>query len=138
MKNAIIYGLFVTMIIGLMAGCFARSQTSDADVVAIEYKRLIELLNDPKQETVLVDVRSPANYAKGYIPGAINIPINELRRADLRLAQAKKIVVYSQEITDMLSRAANKKLLRYGYKNVYNFQGGLKMWKSLHRQQQTQ
>lgn len=135
MKNTKIHGLFTIMIIGFMTGCFATSQISDADVLIIEYERLVELLNNPKHGTVLVDVRPPAQYAKSHIPGAINIPINKLRPAHPRLVQAKNIVVYSQGITDMLSRAANKTLLRSGYKNVHNFQGGLNMWKNLHHQQ---
>ena len=138
MKNTIIYGLFTIMIIGFMTGCLATSQISDADVLVIEYERLVELLNNPKHGIVLVDVRSPAQYAKSHIPGAINIPINKLRPAHPHLVQAKNIVVYSQEITDMLSRAASKTLLRSGYKSVHNFQGGLNMWKNLHHQQQIQ
>ena len=138
MKNAIICSFFVALIINVTTGCAGTGKTSDANVIAIEYTRLIELLSDPKQEMVLVDVRPAVHYAPGHIPGAINIPITELRRADPRLARAKHIVLYSHDVSDMLSRAACKKLLRYGYKNVFNFQGGLQMWKNLHQPQETE
>ena len=45
------------------------------------------------------------------------------------LAEAKSVIVYSQNTRDLLSRAAFKTLLRRGYKNVHNFQGGLDLWR---------
>jgi phage shock protein E len=39
-----------------------------------------------RQEAVLVDVRSPEVYAGGHIPGAVNVPAQEIvaRAAELR------------------------------------------------------
>ncbi len=37
-------------------------------------------------EAVLIDVRAPAVYAEGHIPGAVNVPVDEIeaRAAEIR------------------------------------------------------
>jgi tRNA 2-selenouridine synthase len=82
----------------------------------------------------IVDVRSPAEFAKGHIPGAVNIPIfSDLERA-------KVGTVYKQQSRDeaialgleivgpkMASFAANaKKLAVNGALNVYCWRGGMR------------
>lgn len=49
--------------------------------------------------TLVLDVRPPADFEAGHIPGAMNIPVNELwRRADeLPPEQGRIIVVYDSE-----------------------------------------
>ena len=109
-----------------LVGCMRSVKVSDSDVRSLELRQLIDLLDD--QQTVLIDVRPSKNFQQGSIPGAINIPLPNLKRDDERLAEAKQIVVYSSEPGDMLGRAAAKKLMAQGYKNVYSFPGGLDQW----------
>ncbi|MHB9150838.1 MAG: S-layer homology domain-containing protein [Thermoleophilia bacterium] len=51
--------------------------------------------NDP----VIIDTREPADYAKGHIPGAVNIPLQKLPQAlldgDARIPMNKEIVTVS-------------------------------------------
>jgi hypothetical protein len=44
------------------------------------------LLRRDRGEAVLVDVRSPESYATGHLPGAVNVPLNEIagRSAEIR------------------------------------------------------
>jgi hypothetical protein len=54
----------------------------DAPKVALEDA----LASCDRGEAVLVDVRSPADYARGHIPGAINVPASdaEARAGEIR------------------------------------------------------
>lgn len=52
-----------------------------------------------KQETsgsapIVIDVRSPEDYAAGHIPGAENIPADELERHLAEIPKDKPVVVY--------------------------------------------
>jgi phage shock protein E len=74
----------------------------------------------------LVDVRSPGEYASGHIPGAINIPVQELSDRVGELAPSDKaIVLYCQ--SGMRSASAARFLKAAGYKNVHNL-GAMRSW----------
>lgn len=132
MKNTV-YAFAMLLLSGLMmlSGCEGR-QTSDADLTILDYEKMVEVMNDTKTRAVVVDVRKPEAYAKGHIPGAINIPVLDIYHGDPRLAEAQRIVVYSNGWSprndDLLSWAAAKKLLAIGYDYVEDFRGGLSLW----------
>ena len=118
---------------GSLAGCTATTQISDSNVETLQFEALVGMLEEQNEKTVLIDVRVPRAFADEHIPGAINIPITELRPGDPRLADAKNIVAYSGDLQDMLSLAAAKTLLRMGYQNIYDYRGGLKAWQANHK-----
>ena len=75
----------------------------------------------------LVDVLSKESYAKGHIPGAISIPFADLEKEAGRLLKKDDtIVVYCASFECMGSTRAAEKLKRLGYRNVFDFKGGLK------------
>ena len=113
-----------------IVGCSSNPQTSDEDLMQLEYPRFLELKADPKVKLVVVYVRSLERYATGHIPGAINISIPDLKANDPRLTEATDIVVYATGWTEYLSPAAAKKLLSQNYKSVYDFRGGIEMWQA--------
>jgi rhodanese-related sulfurtransferase len=43
---------------------------------------------------VVIDVRSPQEYAAGHLPGAENIPADELERHLAQIPSDKPVVVY--------------------------------------------
>ena len=44
-------------------------------------------------EAFIIDVREPAEFAGGHIPGAINLPLARIAEADLGLAAGRKLVL---------------------------------------------
>ena len=117
----------------MFVGCNGKPATSDRDIRELSYRKLVQLLDPETKDslfTVLVDVRSPARYAKGHLPGAVNIPLPTIQPGDLRLAEAKTIVVYARGWTDPLSGPGAKRLMAMGYENVYDFRGGVELWQS--------
>lgn len=75
---------------------------------------------------LLVDVRTPGEYATGRIPGAVNIPLNVLEQRLIDLPQGKPVVVVCQ--TGNRSRSGAQTLMRAGFQDVYNFTGGTASW----------
>jgi rhodanese-related sulfurtransferase len=119
--------IVATLALGLI-GC-GQPRTTDADIVMIDRAELEQLQAKHKQAAVLLDVRPPDQYAAGHIPGSINMPLAHLHRNDALLRRAPAIIVYANGWTDPLSPAAAKTLMRQGYSSVYEFRGGVRLWR---------
>jgi rhodanese-related sulfurtransferase len=77
---------------------------------------------------VVLDVRSPDEFAKGHVPGAVNIDINAPGFAS-RVAnfdKSKPILVNCHAGSRGAIAAAE--LARLGFKTVCNLEGGLAAW----------
>lgn len=72
---------------------------------------------------VWIDTRFPAEYQHDGLPGALNIPLNEVREAAAMLEQGKEYIVYCQ--TGRRSSAAAFLLSQRGYRASL-LDGGLK------------
>jgi len=78
---------------------------------------------------VLIDLRSPAEVGKGFIPGAVNIPLSELAAAKDRFPADKSapIIIYS----DTMGEEAFKTVRGWGYKETTALRGGFEAWKQM-------
>jgi phage shock protein E len=76
---------------------------------------------------VLVDVRSPGEFAAGHIEGARNIPVDTLatRTAELGPPASTTVVVYCQ--SGARSTNAARTLRDAGFKSVHNL-GPMSAW----------
>ncbi|OKH23822.1 CoA-disulfide reductase [Hydrococcus rivularis NIES-593] len=78
-------------------------------------------------ESVLVDVREVGEFEAGHVPGAINVPLSQLRDRLHELPKDKKILVYCQ--VGQRAYYATRILRLNGF-NASNLTGGYKTWKS--------
>jgi rhodanese-related sulfurtransferase len=78
---------------------------------------------------LLVDVRTPQEYAGGHIPGAVNIPVDELRSRLGELPRGREVAVYCQ--VGQRGYLATRILLQNGFEAV-NIGGGYKTYKLAH------
>lgn len=76
---------------------------------------------------MLLDVRTPEEYAEGHIEGALLLPHTELAaRANAELPNTEiPIFVYCR--SGNRSKTASLQLLGMGYTEVYDF-GGINSW----------
>lgn len=75
---------------------------------------------------LLVDVRTPGEFAAGHLPGAVNVPLNELqRRVDALGPKEQPKVVYCASGTR--SALARSMLKGRGFTQVWNL-GAMKRW----------
>ncbi len=76
---------------------------------------------------MLLDVRTPQEYAAGHIKGAKLIPVDELERHLAELPKDRQIYVYCH--SGRRSARAAKLLAAHGFTRVENMLGGIVAWK---------
>jgi rhodanese-related sulfurtransferase len=90
----------------------------------------LKAMLEARERFTLIDVRSAESYQAEHIPGAINMPANEIEAvAPGRLALDEQIVVYCASFECIASPTAAAALEDLGYSNVADFEGGLADWK---------
>ena len=115
-------------------GCDRK--TSDKNLVFVDPYRAVEVMNQPgsifekPKAATFVDPRPRIDYVREHIPGAINLPFEDMTlEAQTYLGKYQILVVYDTDYDDIICRAASKRLMELGFDNVYSLEGGLKAWK---------
>lgn len=83
-----------------------------------------EVESELEAGAVLVDVRTPAEFARGAMPGAVNLPLDELRDRLPELPDAP-LIVHCQ--VGQRGHTAARLLTQHG-RDVRNLDGGYKTW----------
>ncbi len=79
-------------------------------------------------DVIVLDVRPPEEYEAGHIPGAISMPLSELRGGLSSLPQEAEIVAYCRGAYCVLAPQALKLLRRHGFR-ARRFEEGLPEWR---------
>ncbi len=85
-----------------------------------------------EQGPLFLDARSPAEYKKGHIPGALNFPVNNLESFDLDLMTLPKsqiFITYCNDIHCDMGLELGIWLEEHGFQHIYYFASGWKVWK---------
>lgn len=87
-----------------------------------------EMINH--QEAVIIDVRPAADFAKGHIINAVNIPMNGFKNQMTILSKyrGKPIIVSCRSGSQ--SAVACNQLRKEGFEGVYNLKGGILSWQA--------
>lgn len=105
------------------AGSEATAPSANLDVTA---------LRSAMESTALpvLDVRSPEEFADGHVPGAINIPLQELqtRMGELETLKDREFAVICA--VGGRSSSATSMLHRKGFTGARNVDGGTNAWKA--------
>ncbi len=123
-----------------LAGCLlvvvsaAIAATADdskkhPEPVSITPGELVEQIQLERAPLIL-DVRSEKEYAEGHIPGALNIPHDELldRLSEIDVAKTEEIVVHCR--SGYRAGIAEKVLIEADYSNVRDLEGHMNAWQS--------
>jgi rhodanese-related sulfurtransferase len=79
-----------------MAGFVAAAVVRN-DYAQVQTEDLAHLLSESSGlPPLLLDVRTPPEFAVGKIPGAINLPLDELRSRLDELARGRRVIAYCQ------------------------------------------
>ncbi len=76
----------------------------------------------------LLDVRTPDEYSLGSLPGAVNIPLDEIRDRIDEIPKDRPVYVFCA--IGLRGYLAYRILTQHGYDKVRNLSGGLKIYKA--------
>ncbi len=79
-----------------------------------------------KMPWMIVDVRTPEEYAGGHIPGSVNIPLNTLEQRYAEIPKDKVVILSCR--SGRRSGLAQETLTKFGYTNTRNHTGGISGW----------
>jgi rhodanese-related sulfurtransferase len=106
----------------------ALAQSPAASSQPVEPGELARALAQP-DAPLLLDVRTPEEFAKGHVPGARLVPLQELasRLAELDAYKQRGVIAYC-EVGGRAAKAAD--LLRAnGFANVRLLDGSMRRWR---------
>lgn len=97
------------------------------DSVEITYEKISMSEGIKRMETdegfILLDVRRADEFASGHIPGAVNLPNEEIGNAEIPLLPDKNQTIYIYCRSGNRSKLAANKLLALGYTKLIEFGG---------------
>ena len=111
-----------------LSACAAPGESSaaPAEFRMIGMEEAVEMM-EREDGYLIVDVRTPEEFAQAHIPGAINVPNEDIGTEPPALLPDKEqlIMVYCR--SGNRSKQASQKLADMGYSNIVEF-GGIKDW----------
>jgi rhodanese-related sulfurtransferase len=92
----------------------------------------LQLKLERRESFVLAEALPPAYYAKGHLPGALNLPHDQVDALARRFLphKAQEIVVYCASATCQNSEVAARRLKQLGYERVAVYRGGKADWQA--------
>lgn len=108
---------------GMLVWPFVRSRAAGPALSTLQATQLINSRN-----AVVVDVRTPEEFATGSLPGARNIPVDKFDQKMRDIKKDKPLIVVCAS-GSRAGRAAAQ-LRASGYAEVYVLAGGLAAWRA--------
>lgn len=105
----------------------AQQGSDDADAFRIELAELQRL--HAQGAVYVIDVRNPAAYAQGHLPGAVSIPLGRIDMQAKTLREIQQpIVTYCRCPEESTSLLAARRLDGYGVPGARALRGGFDAW----------
>ena len=77
---------------------------------------------------VVIDVRTPDEYASGHIPGAVNIPFDQVAQRIAEIDAPHGVALYC--MVGPRARKGESALLAVGYEKIFHLEGGFAAWQA--------
>ena len=113
------YALFLSCAVAAVCGCACGNAENNSDGTQAEQSAPIDMTG-----VILLDVRSPEEYASGYLQGALNIPHDRIGAEITAVAPDKSTQVILYCRSGRRANTALETMRAMGYTNVSNY-GGL-------------
>ena len=112
--------LFFTLVFGQLKAMASPIKSLSAQLVTQRINR---------EDGVVVDIRPKAEFDKGHIAGAVNLPLEKIQKNDLGKLEKRKsnpiIVVCNAGLS---ASGAATTLFKAGFTDVCILQGGMNTW----------
>lgn len=120
--------IILLVVFSMVATVSQAQQDSTKQTGAISARKFKRLAK--KENTIVIDVRTPEEYNAGHIPDAM---LMDFKKDDFsskvqRLDKSKRYLLYCR--TGKRSAQAVAIFRRYGFEKVYHLKGGTEDWKA--------
>lgn len=107
----------------------ARAYTGELNGIELLTKEDLAKRIRRKDDLLVLDVRPSEEYAAGHLPGAVSMPVGELKRRLKELPQDKEIVAYCRGTFCAFAPEAARYLTKKGYQTRV-LDAGLPDWQA--------
>lgn len=124
----------VTLMRSAALGALVVAASVHAEETAkVTQDALLERIQKKDASVIILDVRSPEEFAAGHVPGAINIPYTHLpaRIASIPSSTDKDVVVYCE--VGVRAEKAAASLRDNGFTRLMHLDGDMKQWREAKR-----
>lgn len=118
----VLIGIVAVILITRTTPCCATEGQIIEDIAPAAY---VEQFANGSADHVLIDVRTPEEFASGHIAGAVNIPVDALSSRLSEVSRDQTVVVYCR--SGNRSATASQILAQAGYSDVRDL-GGIITW----------
>jgi rhodanese-related sulfurtransferase len=108
---------------------FLAACAADSSVKHIKSAQELKTKMDA-HEVLVIHALNAENYASGHVPGALNVDYEKMKPEMLPADKNAAIVFYCSGPMCPVSRMAANKAVKWGYVNVWVYEGGMKDWQS--------
>ena len=115
-----IFGLLLASLVS--AGALAAEPT----LVQFSQEALLERQQKGDDATYVLDVRSPEEYASGHVPGAVNIPYDQIASRMAEVPKDQDVVLYCK--SGRRAGIAAEVLAGQGYTRLQHLEGDIVAW----------
>lgn len=120
--SVIVLAVLAVILINANTNCCAQETAAVQPISPAAYQQAFA---EADADHLLIDVRTPEEFASGHIEGAVNIPVEALASRLAEVPSGQPIVVYCR--SGNRSATASQILANAGYSGIYDL-GGLQGW----------
>jgi rhodanese-related sulfurtransferase len=118
-RNLIVPGVLATLVAGI-------SLATDPPGTSVAPAALLERLDDGAEAPYVLDVRTAEEYVSGHVPGAVNIPHDQLASRIAEVPKDRDVVLYCR--SGRRAQLAGEVLAGNGYARLSYLQGDMPAW----------
>lgn len=125
-KKFLLYSVWLAVFAMVATTAFAQQDSTKVKgaISAKKFKRLAK-----KDNTVVIDVRTPEEYKAGHLPNALLMDFKQpdFERRIRELDRSKRYLLHCR--SGKRSAGALQLFRQNGFKKVYHLKGGIEAWK---------
>ncbi len=110
---------FLILFSVLLSGAASAKDVKDVDPVSFQKME--------KSSLLIVDVRTPEEYAEGHVPGAVNIPLGTIQN-DISMFEDKDKPILMYCRSGKRAGKALDILQQNGFSDLYHLDGDMQGW----------
>jgi rhodanese-related sulfurtransferase len=118
----------VATVVGALLVTAAYAEDSDSTQAPSISAAELHAQREAGAAPTVIDVRTPEEYATGHIPGAANIPFDQVAQRISEIDAPHGVALYC--MVGPRARKGETALLAAGYETVFHLEGGLAAWQA--------